>query len=69
MPTMTPLKRTRINRNILAKQVAAELGITDRYYSEIENGRTPSFRLARRISESLAMPLDDLFPFSNSTDC
>lgn len=62
MPTMTPLKQARMAKGMMAKQFAAELGITDRYYSELENGRRPSFWLAKRIAECLGMPLDELFP-------
>lgn len=61
MPIMTPLKRIRQSRELQAKQVAEALEITEQYYSEIENGRTPSFKLAKKISEYLGVPLGQLF--------
>lgn len=62
MPQMTPLKQARQNLNLQSKQVAEALGITEQYYSEIENGRTPSFKTAKRIAEYLGMPIGRLFP-------
>ncbi len=61
MPQMTPLKQARQDKGLKSLDVAAAIGITEQYYSEIENGRTPSFRLARRISLHLGMPMRLLF--------
>lgn len=66
MPKMTQLKATRRGKGIMSKQIAAALAITEQYYCEIENERRlPSFKLARRISELLNVPLGQLFPAYN----
>lgn len=62
MPRMTPLKEARQEQGIQAKAVAEAVGITDQYYSEIENGRRPGFWLAKRISEFIGQPIGLLFP-------
>ena len=61
MPQMTPLKQARLGRGVQSKQVAEALGISEQYYSEIENGHTPSFRTAKKIAEYLGMPIGRLF--------
>lgn len=59
---MTPLKAARQERALQAKAVAEAVGVSEQYYSEIENGRLPSFRLAKRISEYIGQPMGLLFP-------
>lgn len=61
MPQMTSLKQVRLSLGVQSKQVAEALGISEQYYSEIENGRTPSFRTAKRIAEYFAKPIGLLF--------
>lgn len=61
MPQMTPLKQARLSLGVQSKQVAEALGISEQYYCEIENGRTPSFRTAKRIAEHFGMPIGRLF--------
>lgn len=57
----TALKIERIRQGLMAKQVAERVGVSEQYYCAIENGRTPSFRLAMRIAEVLQKPVHDLF--------
>lgn len=40
-------------------QIAARLGISESYLSDIKNGRTrPGFRLAARLAAQIGMPLE-----------
>jgi transcriptional regulator with XRE-family HTH domain len=48
------LKRIRLQENKTQKMIADEIGITDGFYSMIENGsRRPSPQVAKRIADIL----------------
>ncbi len=54
------LKLLRGNRT--QQDIAKELGITTSHYGFIENGiRTPSLKLARKISEFYSKSIDEIF--------
>ena len=56
------LKDARTAKNMTMKQIAAELGITESYYSLIENGdrqKTMDISLAKKLSEILSIPVPE----------
>jgi transcriptional regulator with XRE-family HTH domain len=57
------LKDARTAKNMTMKQIAAELGITESYYSLIENGdrqKTMDISLAKKLSEILSIPVEKI---------
>ena len=57
------LKDARTAKNLTMKQIAAELGITESYYSLIENGdrqKTMDISLAKKLSEILSIPVEKI---------
>lgn len=57
------LRSRRRALDITQKEIALTLGIDQTYYSKIERGnKIPRIDLAWKISQALAMPLEDLFP-------
>lgn len=57
----TPLKRAIFERQLVQRDLAAELGIDPGYLSQIVGGRRCGDVLARRIAEKVGAPLDSLF--------
>ena len=57
------LKDARTAKNLTMKQISAELGITESYYSLIENGdrqKTMDIALAKKLSEILSIPVEKI---------
>lgn len=65
LPRETTLKRLRFQTGLHQKDMAERLQLTQQYYNEIENGRPPSFSLARRLAELFQVSVDELFPASD----
>lgn len=56
------LKKTRQNANMTMKQVAKVVGISECYYSQIENGsRNASVIVAKKIADALGFPWQKFF--------
>jgi len=61
MKTIT-LKEFRIQRGILQTDIAVKYGISQSYYSLIENGhRIPSLEIAMRISTAFNVPINEVY--------
>lgn len=60
--TRTKLIETRRKHNLTQEQLAEKVGISRAYLTNIENGKhTPSLEVAKKISSTLNMAIDDLF--------
>lgn len=57
----TPLKRAIFDRQLVQKDLAAELGIDPGYLSQIVGGRPCGDELAHRIAAEIGEPVDALF--------
>lgn len=56
------LKEARTKNNLTMKAVAIETGISECYYSQIENGtRRASVKVAKRIGRFLGVPWEKFF--------
>ena len=57
------LKEARTKKDLTMKQIAVELGITESYYSLIENGdrqKMMDISLAKKLSEILDIPVEKI---------
>ena len=57
------LKEARTKKDLTMKQIAVELGITESYYSLIENGdrkKMMDISLANKLSEILDIPVEKI---------
>ena len=57
------LKEARTKKDMTMKQIAVELGITESYYSLIENGdrqKAMDISLAKKLSEILDIPVEKI---------
>ena len=57
------LKEARTKKDMTMKQIAVELGITESYYSLIENGdrqKMMDISLAKKLSEILDIPVEKI---------
>lgn len=60
------LKQIRITHNITQEKVAAEIGITVRYYQYIESGKyKPSVKVAKKIAELLNFEWEKFYQEEN----
>ena len=57
----SPLKEIRKSKGMTQAQMAELLGISRPAYTQIENGRRPSFRAAVDFSRQLGVSIEDLF--------
>jgi putative transcriptional regulator len=56
------LREFREEKNLSAKELARILGVTRRHVYFLETDyRTPSYKLARKISNYLKKPIEDIF--------
>ena len=56
------LKQIRNTRGILQREITDKYGISQSYYSLIENGyRNPSLDFAKKIASALNISLDDVY--------
>lgn len=55
-------------RNTSQSGIAASLGITVMTVSHVINGRGKSARVAKRISEVIGLPVDEIWPGKYSTN-
>ena len=52
----------RKERNLLQKEIAEKVGITQQNYSSIENGiNKPSLKVAKKIADYFGVGIDELF--------
>lgn len=59
---MKTLKDLRIKNNIKIKEMAALLGISEPFYSQLENGkRTLTYAMAKKIAAIFKLKPDDIF--------
>jgi len=57
------LKEARTKKDLTMKQIAVELGITESYYSLIENGdrqKMMDISLAKKLSDILDIPVEKI---------
>ncbi|AGK97979.1 helix-turn-helix transcriptional regulator [Clostridium pasteurianum] len=51
------------NKNLKTIEVIRKVGVAKSYFYDVMNGASiPSLQIARRISDELEVPLDELFP-------
>lgn len=61
MRNPTPLKRAIFERQLIQKDIAADLGVDPGHLSRIVNGGPCSDELARRIAAKIDVPVEDVF--------
>ena len=64
------LKEARTKKDLTMKQIAVELGITESYYSLIENGdrqKMMDISLAKKLSDILDIPVEKIIAFETET--
>lgn len=60
--TRTKLIESRKKLSMTQEDLAAKVGISRAYFTNIENGKhTPSLEVAKKIAATLNMSIDDLF--------
>ncbi len=58
---MLKVKQTRLNMGLTQYQIASELGISDRAYRDIENGKSkPSLVVVERMEKYFKQPYKEL---------
>lgn len=51
------------SKNLKTIEVIRKVGVAKSYFYDVMNGNSvPSLQIARKISEELEVPLDELFP-------
>jgi putative transcriptional regulator len=64
------LKTVRMKKGFLQKQLSDAVGVSESYYSQLENGsRRMSLPVAQKIAQVLGVSLDDLFMPCNLAYC
>lgn len=59
---MSQLRKLRKGKKISAKELADNVGISERYVSFLENNeRTPSLKVAIKIADFLECSIEDIF--------
>ena len=64
------LKEARTKKDMTMKQIAVELGITESYYSLIENGdrqKMMDISLAKKLSDILDIPVEKIIALETET--
>ena len=64
------LKEARTKKDLTMKQIAVELGITESYYSLIENGdrqKMMDISLAKKLSDILDIPVEKIIALETET--
>jgi transcriptional regulator with XRE-family HTH domain len=58
-PSLTAYVEARTARGETLREIAADLGIAIGYLADLKNGKqTPGFKLAKRLSDDLSIPLE-----------
>lgn len=64
------LKELRLETKLSHQEVAINTGITRVFYTQIENGnRTPSLNVAKCLSDTLKITLDEFYEALEVTKC
>jgi putative transcriptional regulator len=54
------IKKKRIDKGIRQQELAAKIGVTSSYLSQVERGRAPSYALLLKIADALEMKIGRL---------
>lgn len=67
---MTKLRELREEKRLTRTQLAAKIGVSERYIFFLEAGsRTPSLKTAHAISHELGATVDEIFLSTECTKC
>lgn len=58
---MNKMKELRIKRSLTQKELAEVLDVTSDYISQIERGRLPGIKTAKRIASFFNTTIDEIF--------
>lgn len=67
---MNKLRALREDRNLTRTDLAAKVGVSERYIFFLESGdRTPSLKVAQAIAAELRVNIEDIFLPTKCTKC
>lgn len=59
------LRTIRTQKGLTQEQLSRLAGISQSYISQIERGKVPSLRVAKRIAKALGVPVSTLLPLDD----